>query len=82
MLERGVYLPPAPFEAMMISLAHSERTYTKPLLPSSRGAEANAELTTLYLHARNSNRRRGQPLIAVIKNLTPFLSKTAVVQLC
>ncbi|HEU4640486.1 MAG TPA: aspartate aminotransferase family protein, partial [Candidatus Binatia bacterium] len=23
MLERGVYLPPAPFEAIMISLAHS-----------------------------------------------------------
>jgi glutamate-1-semialdehyde 2,1-aminomutase len=23
MLERGVYLPPAPFEAMMISLSHS-----------------------------------------------------------
>jgi glutamate-1-semialdehyde 2,1-aminomutase len=25
MLERGVYLPPAPFEALMISLAHSEK---------------------------------------------------------
>jgi glutamate-1-semialdehyde 2,1-aminomutase len=31
MLERGVYLPPAPFEALMISLAHSEKDLRKTI---------------------------------------------------
>jgi glutamate-1-semialdehyde 2,1-aminomutase len=31
MLERGIYLPPAPFEALMISLAHSESDLRKTI---------------------------------------------------
>jgi glutamate-1-semialdehyde 2,1-aminomutase len=31
MLERGVYLPPAPFEALMISLAHTENDLRKTI---------------------------------------------------
>jgi glutamate-1-semialdehyde aminotransferase len=31
MLERGVYLPPAPFEAMMISLSHSDADLRKTI---------------------------------------------------
>ncbi len=36
MLERGVYLPPSPFEAMFVSLAHSNADLKKTISAFSR----------------------------------------------
>jgi glutamate-1-semialdehyde aminotransferase len=39
MLERGVYLPPAPFEALMISLSHSANDLQKTIAACESWAE-------------------------------------------
>jgi glutamate-1-semialdehyde 2,1-aminomutase len=41
MLKRGIYLPPAPFEAAFISLAHSEADLRKTVAACDQWAAAN-----------------------------------------
>jgi len=42
MLAQGVYLPPSPFEAMFVSLAHSTADLKKTIAAFSRWAEAQS----------------------------------------
>jgi glutamate-1-semialdehyde 2,1-aminomutase len=41
MLAQGIYLPPAPFEAMFVSLAHSNTDLDKTILAFNRWASAS-----------------------------------------
>jgi glutamate-1-semialdehyde 2,1-aminomutase len=41
MLAQGVYLPPAPFEAMFVSLAHSNADLDKTILAFDRWVSAS-----------------------------------------
>ena len=81
MLQRGIYLPPAPFEAMFVSLAHSTADLNKTIAAFDEWADSDCWLTVYNLRVKNlaQCRKLGAAPIAAKTAKLPYFAERAYI---